>query len=232
MQTPQITFSQSKKPCFTSKLTFISSSRDVFMPRQFCVNYPYTENEIIRAPFGLVEKIKTCPAGGIITPRVDSQGWDAVFFHLDPPQEEMKENSNIEVIENAIKRKLDKGIPVQGLLAGAKDCFSYSLDYFERLEEMFQQFKIPFTRLKGQKEYGVMSLVYDGTHNEWRINLESLFPVVKKGKEKEELKASENQKLIDKIIGSDPSTLLTNLKNYFFEVDVCEKDLKDSGIIA
>lgn len=217
---------------FKSKLNFVSSSRDVFMPRQFCVNYPHTANEIIRAPFGLVEKIKTCPAGGIIVPRAGSTEYDSVFIHLNPPHEEMKENSDIEGIENTIKRKLDKGIPLQGLLVGAKDCFSYSLDYFERIEEMFQRFGIPFSKLKGQKEYGVMSLAYDGNLNEWRINLESLFPVVKKGKEEEELKAAENQKLIDRIVNSDPSTFLTNLRQYFSEVDICQQDLKDSGIIA
>lgn len=217
---------------FKSKLKFVSTHRDIMPPQQFCMPDLWTAKSTTKSPICGIPKIKTGPAGIIITPRTTLLGFDAVRFHLSPPQEEFAENSDISKIETAITRALDKGNALQGLLVGAKDCkqLEYSLRYFEKIEGIFQRMRIPFTKLKGSMdEGGQIGIAYDGNKDECTINLESFanpnLPV-------DQWENSPNQHLIDSIVNSTSATLLQNLRKYFKEVFICDIDLKDSGIIA
>lgn len=217
---------------FKSKLKFVSTHRDIMPPQQFCMPYLWSAKSIAKTPLCGINDIQSCSGGVIITPRLSQSEFDAIRLHLAPPKEGYAQNSVISTIEEAINKALDKGRAVQGLLVGAKDCkgLDYSLKYFDKIEGIFQRMKIPFTKLKGSMDDGgKIGIVYDGSQDTYTINLESFanpsLPV-------HQWENSPNQHLVDAIVNSTPETILQNLRRYFKEVSICEKDLKDSGIVA
>lgn len=212
----QITPNQ--KTSFSSTVKIISTQKEIWVPMQHCVGAPYTWKKTIRAPRSYTDNVKTCTAGGPIVQRQTVIGYDVLKFHLAIPEECNFDNTDLNKIEEKIKKLAGEKPLQRGLIAGGKIGKPSSFRLFDGIENLFCKWGIPYTKLKGQPDDCRLSLLYDGDNDEWIVNLNSYNEAT------EDWENGPSQNIINCIINSPQEQLITKLKSFFQEVKISTKD--------
>lgn len=169
MQDLQVSFGTNFK--FTNSKGFARAKRGFSDNR---VDRPWTKNQIIRASRAYTTNIKTCTAGGIVVKNNKQDCFDVVMFHIDPDNDT---NKNFTAITETILKKLGKSNPMNAFLIGSKhgpldlSMYRKSIQMFNRFERFFNKLKIPYSKLKGTLDDGVIyvNVAYNGYKDDLTI---------------------------------------------------------------
>src|SRR5574344_2123947 len=113
-----IAFSSNIKLCSITDYT--KEISNVYSKDGCSVKWPWTANEIVKAPKAFTLNVMDCSAGGI------TDGKDVVLFHICPT---MSENNDFSLIEKAIKNRLNScNKNLQGFLLGSDFHFKDSIN--------------------------------------------------------------------------------------------------------
>lgn len=131
--------------------------------KNFSVNSPWTEREILRAESAYTTRIYDCTAGGI------TDGKDVVMFHICPDYVDPKDFGRIEKV---LLKKLDINNPdLKGFLIGSCDFFGKSRELFKHFEDFMKANKIKYSALKNHfKCEGYSNLLYDSNEKQWVVS--------------------------------------------------------------
>lgn len=142
------------------------------------VAFPWTINEIIKAPRVYTVNIKTCTAGGILTRNNLTDKIDVVMFHIDP---ENKANSDFKKVKEALLKKIGSSQPYQAFLIGSKPLednliepvkkiFKNGVKMFANFENFIKELRLPFSKMEGLPPLGHnANIIYDAKKDQWTV---------------------------------------------------------------
>lgn len=188
---------------FKSNIKFVNRedfTRKVatFSEKSF-IGDPWSIKQTERVPQFYTKDIEDCTAGGILVKSDLSDKLEIIPFHTSWMT---SDNLDFEKVEQVIFSKLGKDEPIQGFLLGSRSLWRHSTAMFDRFESLMQsKLRIPYTKFKefpeGDKVF-YANIAYDGAEDQWTVFAEHL----------EILK----------------NNMVKNLKKYFADVLICDKD--------
>lgn len=164
----EISFTSAIRPVslrdFSSAVTKIGSKHSV--------NYPWTINESIKAQAAYTTNICDCTMLGI------SDGENVLMMHICPTVEQ---NHNLFSLKQFIARHINlKNTNLEGMLIGSK-MNKKSQEIYEKLSNLLQNFKIPYSELKIGKD--PIKTAYSSQTDEWIVSSPYIDKLLKKGTE-------------------------------------------------
>ena len=131
-----------------------------FDPKHY-VNYPWTVKESVNSNKAITKDVFDCTVCGI------TDGLKVLMLHICPT---MRANSDFSKIVEFIKENINLSNPnLQGFLFGSvtNSYDGRSRNMFDNFENLMKEFSIPYSKIRGSKDFG--DIAYSSETDEWLI---------------------------------------------------------------
>lgn len=146
---------------------------------------PYTAESIKKCENVLINHVKTCLAGGIVTKNKHGE-IRLIPLHIEPSIDEPA-NIDFTTITKKVKTELNNDKALSGFIFGGKLEYQPSLATLEKIEDFYKKdLKIPYSKIVGTPLGGHDSqALFIGKLNEWVFSSTAISTVIKEKLEKE-----------------------------------------------
>lgn len=180
---------QNSKISFTSRIRITDNFGLVQELRRLSsvqtLEKPYTAASIKRGENVLINNVKTCIAGGVLT-KNEKGIHEVIPIHIEPAADNST-NIDFDAIAKKVKSELKGNPPLSGFIFGGKLEYQPSIDTLEKMEDLYKNdLKVPYSKIVGTPLGGHDSqALFIGKLNDWIFSSTAITTVIKEKLEKE-----------------------------------------------